>query len=94
MNNLKASTSVASVAEVMALYRTDFRSFIRKAWSILFPGQVLDENWHLDAIAYHIELVGRGDLRRLMINVPPRQSSRQVDSSCQPFDGPCDRPIK
>tara|TARA_R110000787_G_scaffold67128_2_gene150417 strand:- start:771 stop:2234 length:1464 start_codon:yes stop_codon:yes gene_type:complete len=72
VNNLKASTSVASVAEVMALYRTDFRSFIRKAWSILFPGQVLDENWHLDAIAYHIELVGRGDLRRLMINVPPR----------------------
>ena len=72
MNNLTASTSVASVAEVMALYRTDFRSFIRKAWSIVFPGQELDENWHLDAIAYQIEKAGRGEVRRLIINVPPR----------------------
>lgn len=29
-------------------------------------------NWHIQAIAYHLELVRRGKIRRLIINLPPR----------------------
>jgi hypothetical protein len=30
------------------------------------------DNWHLQAIAEHLEGVSRGEIQRLIINVPPR----------------------
>ena len=66
--------------EVLALYRSDFRSFVRKAFCVLHPGKVFAENWHLDAIAFHLEGVGRGDISRLMINVPPRSLKSLMSS--------------
>ena len=38
----------------------------------LNPGSRFQENWHLEALAYHLEQVRRGETRRLMINLPPR----------------------
>jgi len=32
------------------------------------------DSWHLDAIAEHLEAVTRGEIRRLLINVPPRST--------------------
>jgi predicted phage terminase large subunit-like protein len=29
-------------------------------------------NWHIDAICEHLEAVAKGDIRRLLINIPPR----------------------
>lgn len=36
------------------------------------PGQPFVDNWHIAAIAEHLEAVTRGEIRNLLINMPPR----------------------
>lgn len=45
--------------------------FVRKAWPVLEPTMPLAWGWALDAICEHLEAVSRGELNRLVINVPP-----------------------
>jgi predicted phage terminase large subunit-like protein len=51
--------------------RRSLASFVRYGWPILEPGTPLAWNWHIDAICLHLEAVTRGDIRRLLINIPP-----------------------
>jgi predicted phage terminase large subunit-like protein len=57
---------------LQALLRTDFRAFLEKVFMTLTPGQRYINSWHIDAIAWHLERVRRGEIRRLIINMPPR----------------------
>ncbi len=45
--------------------------FVRYFWDVLEPGKTLVEGWALYAICMHLEAVTRGEIRRLLINVPP-----------------------
>lgn len=45
--------------------------FARQAWHILEPATPLKWGWSLDAICEHLEAVTRGDITRLLMNVPP-----------------------
>jgi hypothetical protein len=56
---------------LQALLRTDFRAFLEKVFTTLTPGQKYVGSWHIDAIAWHLERVRRGEIRRLIINMPP-----------------------
>ena len=46
--------------------------FIKGAWNTLEPGRTYYDNWHIEAICEHLEAVSRGELQRLIINIPPR----------------------
>lgn len=52
--------------------RTDFPSFLRKCVMTLNPGKQFMPNWHIDAIAYRLDQVRRGEITRLIVNLPPR----------------------
>ena len=52
--------------------RRDFVSFIELVFSLLAPGRSLHMNWHIRALAYYLEHVRLGRIRRLIINLPPR----------------------
>lgn len=45
--------------------------FVRLAWSQLEPGTPYVHGRHIDVIAEHLEAVHRGEIKRLLINVPP-----------------------
>lgn len=47
------------------------RAYVRRFWSVLEPGRDLAWGWALDAICEHLEAVTRGEIRKLLINVPP-----------------------
>ena len=51
--------------------RRNLADFIRQAWPILEPETPYRHNWHIDAIAEHLEAVSSGQIRKLLINVPP-----------------------
>lgn len=51
-------------------YRS-LHEFVRQAWHILEPATPFMDNWHIGAICEHLEAVARGDMRRLLINIPP-----------------------
>lgn len=44
--------------------------FIRHAWPLVEKTEYR-HNWHIELIAAHLEAVTRGELRKLVINVPP-----------------------
>lgn len=46
--------------------------FTRAAWPILEPATTFKPNWHIDAIVEHLEACTTREIRRLVINVPPR----------------------
>lgn len=46
--------------------------FCQQAWHIVEPSTPFVGGWHLKAITEHLEAVTRGDIRRLIINIPPR----------------------
>ncbi len=58
--------------QVMALYRARFPAFLRFAYRELNPTQPLIDTWHIDVLADTLERVARGDITRLIINLPPR----------------------
>ena len=59
-----------------ALLRRDFRAFVHKAFLTLSPGQTLVRDWHQSATAYQLERVRRGEIKRLIINMPRARSNR------------------
>ena len=48
------------------------REFVRQAWPIVEPSTPFVPGWHIDAIIDHLEAVTQGQIRNLLINVPPR----------------------
>lgn len=50
------------------------RDFLPGAWSVLEPANPLVPGWHSDAICEHLEACSRGEIRDLIINMPPRMS--------------------
>lgn len=45
--------------------------FVRYFWHVLEPQTPLVEGWPLEAVCAHLEAVSFGEIKRLLINVPP-----------------------
>src|SRR5262245_25516037 len=57
---------------VAAILRSDLYSFIQTIFPIVSPNASFKSNWHLEAIAFALTRVLRGEIKRLIITVPPR----------------------
>jgi predicted phage terminase large subunit-like protein len=55
-----------------AFLRKDLSAFVQKAFAALEPGIAYQHNWHIDHLCWQLSRVARGEVRRLIINVPPR----------------------
>lgn len=53
------------------LCRRSLADFVRMAWHVVEPSQKYVAGWAVDAIAEHLEAVSDGQIKRLLINVPP-----------------------
>jgi predicted phage terminase large subunit-like protein len=62
--------AIARAAE-REVCRRSLSAFAKRAWHILEPATPLKWGWALDAICEHLEAVSNGDIRRLLMNVPP-----------------------
>lgn len=52
--------------------RKDFGFFAQRFFHVVEPGVPFEHNWHIDCIAEHLESVERGELPKLIINLPFR----------------------
>src|ERR1700736_11866 len=55
-----------------ALLRSDFKKFLHRGMLVLNPNAPFLRNGHIDAIAYQLERVRKGEVTRLIINMTPR----------------------
>jgi len=53
------------------LCKRSLAEFAKRAWRVLEPAAELKWGWALDAICLHLEAVTKGEITRLLMNVPP-----------------------
>lgn len=62
-------------AALHALERADceesLHEFVKRAWPVLHPGTPFIDGWAIQTVCRHLEAVTRGEVDRLLINVPP-----------------------
>jgi len=79
-----SNTRVPKSRIVEAACRTDFLSFFQWCFHMLEPGSTLNMNWHHYSMAWHLELVLRGIITRLIIMAPPRTLKSLMASVAYP----------
>lgn len=57
--------------------------FLEEAWPHFDPAP-FSSNWHIEAVAEHLEAIVDGDITRLIINVPPRSCKTSLCSIVLP----------
>jgi predicted phage terminase large subunit-like protein len=70
--------------EYPLILRSDLPSFIHRAFIELNPQTPYVYNGHIGVIARKLELVRKGEIRRLIINLPPRQLKSHCSSIAFP----------
>jgi predicted phage terminase large subunit-like protein len=59
--------------------------FVKQSWDTVEPGIAFVPSWHIEQICEHLEAVSSGDIRRLLINIPPRHSKSTIVSVMWPM---------
>lgn len=54
------------------LAQRELKEYVKQAWHVVEPANEYISGWHIDVICDHLEAVSRGDIKRLIINEPPR----------------------
>lgn len=62
----------------------NFKEFLKLAWEVMSPGTEFQDNWHIDCLCEHLEAMARRDIRRLIINLPPRSLKSSIISVAFP----------
>ncbi len=65
------------------LCRRDLKTFIKTAWPTVEPTPLV-WGWHIDAIAEHLSAVSAGQIRKLLITIPPRHGKSTIVSVLWP----------
>ncbi len=55
-----------------AALREDLASFIHRSFQTVAPAQDYQDNWHVSAIAWRLQQCFEGEIKRLIITLPPR----------------------
>lgn len=63
--------------------RRSLRKFVKAVWHLIDPKPYV-QAWHIDAICDHLAYVAIGDIKNLMINIPPRFTKSSVVSVAFP----------
>ena len=58
--------------------------FIQQSWPIIEPGTTYIPNWHIDLICEYLHAVKDGEIKRLVINIPPRHMKSINVTVCFP----------
>jgi predicted phage terminase large subunit-like protein len=67
-----------------AILATDFRAFVDYVFGLLRPEVAFKPNWHIDAMAHKVSQVATGEVKRLIITVPPRHLKSIIASVALP----------
>lgn len=71
-------------AELARRAESDLLEFVRVAWEIIEPKVLFSENWHHACICEHLQAVTDGQIRNLLINIPPRHTKSRIVSVMWP----------
>lgn len=64
--------NIPNLRDLDAALRLRFDIFLMMVFLTLNPGKPYFDNWHIDAMVFRANEILRGNVRRLIVNVPPR----------------------
>lgn len=64
-------------------YRRSLKAFVKAVWPLVEPSPFVD-GWVVDALCEHFEAVTLGQIRFLLINIPPRHTKSTIGSVIWP----------
>jgi predicted phage terminase large subunit-like protein len=56
----------------------DFKTFLEEGWKILEPANKLVHSWYIDYLCEYLMLVTDGKIKKLLINMPPRNGKSNI----------------
>jgi predicted phage terminase large subunit-like protein len=62
----------------------NFKDYVKAAWPVLEPATPFVPGYHIDAVCDHLEAVTKGQIRNLIINMPPRHMKSSLVSVLWP----------
>lgn len=81
VDHLSSAARATLGAEVL---RRSLRHFHDEAFKMLHGGEQLAPGPHIDAMVYRLERLARGDIKRLIITLPPRHGKSELVSGSFP----------
>jgi predicted phage terminase large subunit-like protein len=69
-----------AACDVESVKTGGLRAFTRLTWPHVYPTSPLQWNWHLDLLIDHYEAGIRGEIRKLVVNLPPGGSKSSLTS--------------
>lgn len=70
--------------ERYAKERESLKEFIKSYWELERKEKLVD-NWHIDLICEKLEKVFKGEIKRLIINIPPRSLKTELVAKAFPI---------
>lgn len=70
VSTMPLATNTRSVID--AIMRRELYSFARGIFPVVSTSSAFQPNWHIEAMAHALEQVQRGEIKRLIITLPPR----------------------
>jgi hypothetical protein len=80
----EAQLTQGALARLDAWTQQDFLFFLRRVMATVAPHTAFLPNWHMGAIAAHLDAAARGEITRLIINMPPRMLKSTMVSVAWP----------
>ena len=59
--------------------------FVKQSWHVVEPSAKFVGSWHIEEICEHLEAISSGDIKKLLINIPPRHSKSTIVSVMWPM---------
>jgi predicted phage terminase large subunit-like protein len=58
--------------------------FLQQSWPVLQPGVPFQDSWHIEMLCEYLQALSRREIRRLIINIPPRMLKSTICSVAFP----------
>ena len=64
--------------------KNSFHAFVKACWHVIEGNKPFIDSWHIGAVCEHLEALHRLEIRKLIINVPPRSSKSTISTIMWP----------
>jgi predicted phage terminase large subunit-like protein len=82
--NHKALSELIAKEQLRRKAESNLYEFVKQSWHVVEPSIPFIGSWHIEIICEHLEAITMGDIKRLLINIPPRHSKSTIVSVMWP----------
>src|SRR5262250_2527889 len=83
LRHLASACKVLERKEKAERLEASLIDFVQEAWPAIDPAEY-QPCWAIDALCEHLQAISEGQIRNLLVNIPPRCGKTTIASVCYP----------